>query len=177
VLPFCLHIDVTVLQTINGPNGIIWIANEWHGNTYEVTAWPASTSPVVFGGVGAASDDTLVVTNYLGTAGAGTLLRPGGLFALASSLAAAALASGGTIATDQLGVSRVAPTAAVTGAILATGTWAGQIVQVINESAHTITFAASGTSHVADGTGDVIAGTTARQFVWDGGTLLWYRLA
>ena len=90
------------------------------------------------------------------------------------SATAVAVATSGTIATVGLDTSRVAPTAAVTGVILASGTFAGQSVTVINESAFSVTFAASGTSHVADGTSDVIAATNARTFRWDTGTSLWY---
>jgi hypothetical protein len=87
-------------------------------------------------------------------------------------------ATSGTITAAAVGVSRVAPAAAITGVILQAGTISGQQVVVINESvaASTITFAASGTSHVADGVSDVIAGLTARTFVYDTGTSLWYRV-
>ncbi|HLI05205.1 MAG TPA: hypothetical protein VKV40_01400 [Ktedonobacteraceae bacterium] len=82
----------------------------------------------------------------------------------------------GTIATAALVVSRVNPAAARTGCILQAGTQSGQIVWVVNEaaSANSITFAASGTSNVADGTADAIVGLSARLFVWDGSTSLWY---
>lgn len=90
--------------------------------------------------------------------------------------ASQALATGGTIATAGLGISRVNPGAAVTGAILAAGTQDGQAVVVENDSsANTITFAASGTSHVADGVSDVIAVLTARLFVWNATAGLWSR--
>ncbi len=87
--------------------------------------------------------------------------------------------AGGAIATAGLVVSRVNPAAARTGCILQTGTQSGQIVWVVNEAAaaNSITFAASGTSNVADGTSDVIAGLTARCFVWNGSLNLWYRVA
>jgi hypothetical protein len=48
-------------------------------------------------------------------------------------------------------------------------------VTVINESAFALTFAASGTSHVADGVSDVIPALAARTFTYDGNTSLWYR--
>lgn len=76
------------------------------------------------------------------------------------------------------GVLRVTAGAAVTGIILSPGTRAGQIVTVVHEgaAANTITFAASGTSNVADGASDVITGPSARSFVWDSVTALWYAL-
>jgi hypothetical protein len=81
-------------------------------------------------------------------------------------------ATGGTIAVTSP-VANVAPTAAITGVILASGTTTGQIVTVLNNSTFSITFAASGTSHVADGVSDVIAADTARDFIWNGS--LWFR--
>src|SRR5579863_65182 len=71
---------------------------------------------------------------------------------------------------------RVTAAAAVAGLILQAGTKAGQRVTVIHEgaAANTLTFAASGTSNVADGTSDVITGPSARLFVWDAVTALWY---
>lgn len=82
----------------------------------------------------------------------------------------------GTIATAGLIVSRVNPAAARAGCILQAGTQSGQVVWVINEAAaaNSLTFDVAGTSHVADGTSDVINGLTARCFVWNGSTSLWY---
>jgi hypothetical protein len=96
--------------------------------------------------------------------------------ATAQSATAAVIASAGTINTAGLGVSRVAP-AAVTGVVLQVGTTPGQEVWVVNESAaaSSVTFAASGTSNVEDGVSDVIAGLTARKFVWDSAQSLWFR--
>lgn len=86
------------------------------------------------------------------------------------------LVTGGTITTSGVTIARVSPAAAVTGAIMQAGTVAGQSVKVINESANTITMAASGTSNTADGTSDIIPALAAREFCWDAGTSLWYRL-
>jgi hypothetical protein len=91
---------------------------------------------------------------------------------LKQSASAASLTTGGSIATANISISRVTTSGAVTGVILASGTVSGQIVTVVNESANSITFAVSGTSHVADGTSDIIAANTARSFVWTGS--LWY---
>lgn len=102
-----------------------------------------------------------------------------GSLSLAQSATAPVTGANGTIATAGLGVSRVAPSAARAGIILQVGTAAGQTVTVVNESAaaNTLTFDVAGTSHVADGVSDIIAGLTARSFVWDSGTSLWYRTA
>lgn len=93
------------------------------------------------------------------------------------SLTANATYTGSTISTQNLSLSRVAPTTSVTGVILQAGTLGGQEIIVVNESAsaNTITFASTG-SNVADGSSDVISGGTARKFVWDTGMNLWYRI-
>ncbi len=57
---------------------------------------------------------------------------------------------------------------------VSTGTGAGTMMWVINESAYTMTFDASGTSNVADGASDVILAHTCRGYIWDPTTLLWY---
>lgn len=95
---------------------------------------------------------------------------------IAQSATAVATVTGGNVGTSGLTVSRVSPTAAVTGVILEAGTYAGQEVWVINEaaSANSVTFASTG-SNVADGSSDVISGGTARKFVWNSATSLWYK--
>ncbi len=103
--------------------------------------------------------------------GTHSLLSP-----LPASASAAALAANGTISTAGVGVARIAPAANVTGIVLQAGVWAAQHVSVVNESAFTVQFAASG-SQVADGASDTIPALSARGFVWDTGTALWYRLA
>lgn len=73
---------------------------------------------------------------------------------------------------------RVTTAAAVTGIIIPAATGSpGAILNVIHEgaAANTITFAAAGTSNVADGTSDVITGPSAATFIWDNNTSLWYR--
>lgn len=88
------------------------------------------------------------------------------------SASAVSLASSGTISTAGLDVSRVTTSGAVTGVILQAGTYNGQRVLVSNESGNSVTFAASGTSNVAAGTGAVIAANTSHLLVWTGS--LWY---
>lgn len=97
-----------------------------------------------------------------------------GNLSVGQSGTAASIASSGTITTSNVGLARVTTSGAVTGVILQAGA-AGQIVTVVNESANSITMAVSGTSHVADGTSDIIAATSARRYVYDGGTSLWYK--
>lgn len=100
-----------------------------------------------------------------------------GTIAGTQSATAPALATAGTITATGLSVSRIAPVGAVTGVILQAGTVAGQRITVLNESTFSVTFDVAGTSNVADGASDVIAATTARDFIWDSVTALWYRKA
>jgi hypothetical protein len=92
---------------------------------------------------------------------------------------AGALTTGSLITTRFLSQISVNPSGNVTGMILQ-GPGAlsvpGPMVTVINLSAFTVTFAAPGTSHVADGTSDVIAANTAASYVWYVDTQLWYRV-
>jgi|SRR6266568_4702621 len=82
--------------------------------------------------------------------------------------------SSGTIAIT-FPVTLVAPAAAITGMILTSGTVDGQTQTIINNSAFSITFAVVATSHVADGTSDIIAATTARTYVWSTVASKWFR--
>jgi hypothetical protein len=101
----------------------------------------------------------------------------GGALASIVSATAPATATSGTITTAGVGVAKSTPAAAVTAIVLQAGTYPGQEVVVINESttgANTITFAASGTSNVANGVSSVISGLTCSKFVWDGA--LWFHV-
>lgn len=95
--------------------------------------------------------------------------------------AATAIANNGAIAVTNLKVIRLSPAAAVTGITMPTGTALAidppHEVIVINEAiaANTITMAAAGTSNVANGVACVIPGVTARRFIWDKATSLWYQ--
>ena len=107
----------------------------------------------------------------------GPVTQPSGSGTLAvnqNTGAAPSIGNGGTIATAGLVESRVTTGGAVTGAILQAGTISGQVVFAVNTSANTITFAASGTSNVANGVTSVIAANSKIIFVWDSVTALWY---
>lgn len=71
-------------------------------------------------------------------------------------------------------VTRVLPTANETGLILEAGTVNGQHVTVENRGNFTLTFAASGTSHVASGVSMVIGALKSQPFTWDSADALWY---
>ncbi len=95
-----------------------------------------------------------------------------------SGATGSALAVTGAIATANLGISRVLPTAAVTAATLATGTTDGQRVTVVNESAYLVTFNTTpATAKLASAAGtETIATYTAADFVWSATNSLWYRV-
>ena len=93
-----------------------------------------------------------------------------------SSLAAAAsVTTSGTI-TLPTGKTKLLTTAgAVTGVILTAGTYDGQELVLVNTSANSITFAAAGTSNVANGVSAVIAALTRMTLVWDATSARWYQ--
>lgn len=95
-------------------------------------------------------------------------------FGLTPSASSPATGNNGTIATANIGESKVTPAGAITGVILEAGTFAGQTCAVLNQSGSSITFAAYATSHVAQGVACVIAATTSRVFVWDSVAAAWY---
>lgn len=70
----------------------------------------------------------------------------------------------------------VNPGAAVTGIILNPGSFDGQTMDVVNVSAHSVTFAASGTSNVATGTACIIPADQGTTFKWSVATNLWYEM-
>lgn len=88
--------------------------------------------------------------------------------------AQALTANGQTITTAGNSGIRVAPTAAYTGIILQAGTVQMQRKIIFNESAFSITFAAAGTSNVADGASCVIPANTQKTFYWNSAKALWY---
>lgn len=88
------------------------------------------------------------------------------------------IAASGTIKTSTDGMFGVVPVTAASnvGSVILqkpSRNWCQ--ITVINHSSNTITFAASATSFVADGTSNVLGALTARTFTFDGGTSLWYR--
>jgi hypothetical protein len=93
-----------------------------------------------------------------------------------SQAAAIAIATAGTITTQGIGYARFAPAGAVTGLIMQAGLYHGQTITVQNNAiaANTMTFAASGTSNVADGVSAVITGPAKKDFIWDAVASLWY---
>jgi hypothetical protein len=88
------------------------------------------------------------------------------------------IATGNTITLPTGGFTKrlSASGGAATGVILTAGTTDGQLLALFNiEATNTITFAAAGTSNVADGTGAIIAALQAMILVWDTTSSRWYR--
>ena len=94
----------------------------------------------------------------------------------AVSLTAQTVSSGTTIATAGLVVARVSGTGTISNLKLQAGAYSGQMVTLINEGAVPLTLNTAGVSNVADGKLDTILANTARTFIWDSGTSLWYRI-
>lgn len=84
------------------------------------------------------------------------------------------IANGGTITPNDYGISVVTTGGAVTGAIVAVGTYPGQMLVIVNNSANTITMAAVGTSNVAAGVAAIVPATGALLLVWNPLDSKWY---
>ena len=94
--------------------------------------------------------------------------------AFAVSATAPDVADSGTIATANVTVARVQPSANRTGVILEAGTVAGQKCFVENNANFTITFAAAATSNVANGVTSPIPAFSGRHFMWSAGAARWF---
>ena len=88
---------------------------------------------------------------------------------------AQALNNGSMISARGYSVIPLTATGNVTALILSPPPHGWTQLTLINQSAFTLTFDVSGTSNVADGTSDVILANSARTFIYDGNTSLWYR--
>lgn len=97
-----------------------------------------------------------------------------GALVVGPSASTPTLANNGTINTAGVGVAKVTTSGAVTGAILQAGTVDAQLIIIQNTSGNSITFATSGTSHVAAGTGKVLAANSSTLLSWNATGSLWY---
>ena len=88
------------------------------------------------------------------------------------------IAANGNIALGNppFGAVTVAPAGAVAGITMDKGFVDQQEVLVHNTSAFTVTFAAVGTSNVADGVADVIPALTVRHYIWLMSQFAWYHV-
>lgn len=83
-------------------------------------------------------------------------------------------ANGQTVSTGYLSRNRLGGTGPFTGLVLAAGGFEGQEVILTNMGSGTLTFAAAGTSNVADGLSDTITANVQRRYTWDTAHALWY---
>ncbi len=123
---------------------------------------------------------------HFSTDGAGNILATSvvvtgtsafGAVQVTSTSSSQTLVNGSTITVPaNTGAVLITCAAAVTGIIMPTLTLTDdQELWVINTGANNATFAAAGTSHVADGVADTITGGVAAKMIWDHTTNLWYR--
>lgn len=108
------------------------------------------------------------------TGGGAYFCRP-----MPTSGASQSVAGSGTIVHTNSAVVRVDVSggANITGVILQAGTVDGQILTVLNvNGSFTITFAAAGTSNVANGTSAVISAAKAYSFMWNAVAARWFSI-
>lgn len=100
----------------------------------------------------------------------------GGLIFRTTGATVQTVTTSGTITiTSNTVVQKLTTGGAVTAVVLTAGTTDGQTVVLVNTSANSITFAAAGTSNVADGTSGVIAANRSMVLWWESTTARWYR--
>lgn len=109
----------------------------------------------------------------------GTVVTLGGFTLIGSqaSIPAAAVVpvTGGTItAPTYSSTLLVSPAAVVTGVVMAPGTQDGQMLTLMNTTGNTITFAAAGTSNVADGTLAQVPANRSFYLEWSAAAGLWF---
>lgn len=175
------YLEVSRVNPAAAITGVILQGGAFDGQTVVVVNEATALNTVTFAAAGTSNVAGGVGVVIPGQTAAtfvwrGTLWYPDALASLPVVSASAVITSTQTIATAGVTVARVAPAAAVTGIILAQGTFNGQQVTVVNEGTGTasVTFAAAGTSFVADGVSAVISANTAKTFTYDTGTSLWY---
>lgn len=170
--PFFIAIGATtaafeVVQVVNRSTDTLTVERGVTGSPAGPSAWASGTAVEYIDGPGDPWGIGTVQSNI-------TTLQTA-LLPVLKGNAAQALAASGTIATASLAVSRVTPGASCTGVILAAGTSDGQVVIVENHHAsNTATFAAAGTSNVANGASEVVAALTSSMYVWNATAALWY---
>ena len=122
-----------------------------------------------------------VITGSSGFAPATTTQPSGGALMgqiTPASATATTLANGSTITHNNCPIVFVtqATGATITGVLMQAGSQNGQVCFIINNStaANTITFAAAGTSLVAQGTAKILPGLGVTVMVWNARSSLWY---
>lgn len=173
--PFVYAFRNVLFMNITHASGHIWFANDGGDAIVDgIVLASVSTQTIYSGAPSTATQLNLVAHGFtdarkqiMGTSGQtnfgqGAAQDPG---------------TAGTISTAGATVAIVQPAANETAVIMQAGTVRGQILFVINISTtNSITFAGSSTSHVADGTSDIIQPLTTALYVWELGLNFWYRV-
>lgn len=166
----------TSFYQCSGTNGTLWFASDGGGKID--AAVDVTSGGTVFTGTISANSRVDYISDISGSANHPESYFPGLVFdSQQPNASAQTIASNGTI--QPSGVETVIVTTAgnVTGVIIAVGLGTGcQILNVCNKSANTLTMDVSGTSHVADGTSDVIQANSVASYRWVVGPNLWYRV-
>lgn len=159
-----------------GTNGAVWLANDGGFGSLDFVL-NQSTGSVTTGSLNGSSKYTWNGVSA-GLSGGSSPTLPftqlTGQMVLGRTAGTVVPTTSGTINTSGFMWIRANPAGNITGVILQQGTFLGHVVVVENQSAFSITFAAAGTSHVADGASDVILANTARWYVYDTGPGLWF---
>ena len=126
-----------------------------------------------------AGSEQIIATHGIGTPVSAALLEVQGALTTGqldlTEASPQTLVNGSTITpATASGSYPVTEAGAVTGIIMAAGTFGGQTVVIINTAAFAINFAVPGTSRVASGTTPPIAPSQSAVLIWDSGTSLWY---
>ncbi len=151
------------------------------GGALAITAGAGGAASAGTGNGGAGGSITLTPgaggTSAGGTAGARGKISLAG--PVSSPVAVSqAIDTAGTITLPTGGINQLVATSSAankTGVILTAGRHDGEEIRLINTSANSLTFAAAGTSNVADGTGSVLAALTAMKMTWEAGAARWFR--
>jgi Pectate lyase superfamily protein len=124
--------------------------------------------------------DSFGTVRFAGDNNATIARRAAGVLAFSGTIAlnqgtVQVIATSGTVTMANLGIVILNPATTVTGIKLAAGTYAGQMITVINKSAFSVTFDIAANSFIADGASDVISANTAAHLYWSNIDNLWYR--
>lgn len=164
-----LDIDSVGALQINSSGGAIGIGNDAVAQAINIGTGAAARTITVGNST---TTTALVLSSGTGGVSVGGPLK-------SPVTASQSIADNGTITLPTTGFNKLIATSTAankTGVILTAGTIDGQTICLINTTAaNSITFAAAGTSNVADGTSAVIPALRAMIFTWDAGTARWYR--
>jgi hypothetical protein len=175
------HIMIVLTQAATGTMwSVTWPVNATPTNASPTVIWENNVTPAMSAVPSATDAFVLETINGRIWYGYAIQVQPPPMYLAvggAGTTAQSITANGQTITTAAQAYCPVTCAAAFTGLILQAGSYDGQVATVVNRGTNTLTFAASGTSHVATGTSAAIAATTGSLFTWDHVASLWYPIA